>query len=87
MLPTVSLQNQVVVALLFEAVFDLQKNIRIRIDVEFDGPFLADEHVKFGFPIREQNTDLGKITLRRCLDKGCFHKAAALTRVGFNVEL
>jgi len=67
MLPAVVFQNQILVALLFEAFLNFRRNVWTGIHVKFDQLILADESLKVGFPALVQNADFRKITLRHCL--------------------
>ena len=73
MLPSVVVQNQVIIALLMEPVLKFLWDVWQGVHIILDRPFLADEQLKFDFPALHQNADFGKITLRRFFYEGRVH--------------
>ena len=53
---------------------DFVRNILKRVNVTLDRPFFTDQRLESGLPAAHQDTDFGKVTLRRSFDKGGIHK-------------
>ena len=86
MLPAVVLNHQIAVAVLVKPLVHGRQNIGERIDVELDRQVLAEERLKLLLPIRHENADFLKISLRNGFYEGRIHSEVKVAEVGRSVQ-